>query len=174
MAAAMMIGYKKLVVMLSVAAIACIAFLPWNAGKNLKQYSGRPISDLECSNHSRFCVCSLQEYGSLYVSVRVYIHAGFFFFLLYLTGAKAPEFDYGEGSSGPSNWGNMKPEWAACGAGQLQSPVSIGGEIAETNRTLEFNYRSGNAELRLDDYQVIVTFGEKRIRNLSLCVRVGV
>lgn len=36
------------------------------------------------------------------------------------------EFDYLKNSGkGPALWGTLKPEWAACGTGKLQSPVDL-------------------------------------------------
>lgn len=43
------------------------------------------------------------------------------------------EYEYDEKSDkGPSKWGELKPEWAACGEGKLQSPIDLSPYLAET------------------------------------------
>uniref|UniRef100_A0A1D1YPE2 Carbonic anhydrase n=1 Tax=Anthurium amnicola TaxID=1678845 RepID=A0A1D1YPE2_9ARAE len=38
----------------------------------------------------------------------------------------AGEFSYKEGSpDGPEDWGMLRPEWAACGQGRMQSPIDL-------------------------------------------------
>ena len=41
------------------------------------------------------------------------------------TSPRAQEFGY-FGDTGPAFWGRLSPEWAACGAGRMQSPVDFG------------------------------------------------
>ncbi|KAK7277495.1 hypothetical protein RJT34_22508 [Clitoria ternatea] len=35
------------------------------------------------------------------------------------------EFDYRKGSKGPSQWGELKKEWATCKSGTMQSPIDL-------------------------------------------------
>lgn len=47
--------------------------------------------------------------------------------------AEEEEYDYDENSGrGPSEWGNLTPEWALCNTGRMQSPVDL------TNVTVEY------------------------------------
>jgi carbonic anhydrase len=54
------------------------------------------------------------------------------------SGEQAPEmkhelhWDYGE-EAGPAQWAKLHPDFALCGSGTAQSPIDLGGEIAETN-----------------------------------------
>eukprot|EP00252_Welwitschia_mirabilis_P023578 TRINITY_DN669_c0_g1_i8.p1 TRINITY_DN669_c0_g1~~TRINITY_DN669_c0_g1_i8.p1 ORF type:complete len:279 (-),score=30.09 TRINITY_DN669_c0_g1_i8:163-999(-) len=46
------------------------------------------------------------------------------------------EFEYEEGPTGPSNWGNIKEEWKACSEGKKQSPIDVIREHAILRPTL--------------------------------------
>ncbi|XP_006660137.1 dioscorin DB3S-like [Oryza brachyantha] len=46
--------------------------------------------------------------------------------LLPAAGAEEDEFGYIPGTPrGPENWGSLKPEWATCGGGRMQSPINL-------------------------------------------------
>ncbi|UCH49897.1 MAG: carbonic anhydrase family protein [Betaproteobacteria bacterium] len=67
------------------------------------------------------------------------------------------------GSTGAENWGVLKPEWATCGKGMMQSPIDISDgarldlepikfqyrlsplEIVDTGHTVQVNYLGGSA-----------------------------
>jgi carbonic anhydrase len=84
--------------------------------------------------------------------------------------ALAQTFGY-FGENGPSHWGTLSPDWAACGAGTIQSPVDLGklashhprghrldidydrdstGEIFNNGHTIEVETEGTNT-LTLDD-----------------------
>jgi carbonic anhydrase len=50
------------------------------------------------------------------------------------------EWDYGE-EHGPRNWGELKPEFAACGAGKMQSPINIRNAQPAKLAPILFDYR---------------------------------
>lgn len=51
---------------------------------------------------------------------------------MYDLAAEHGDYDYDENSGrGPSEWGNLKPEWALCKKGKKQSPINF------TNVTVE-------------------------------------
>lgn len=56
------------------------------------------------------------------------------------------------GSAGPEGWGALAPEFAACGVGRLQSPVSIDSRasVTATCHPLRFRYRSSSLYITND------------------------
>ena len=68
-----------------------------------------------------------------------------------VTEAEHP-FTYLEGTAnGPNKWGLIKPEWQACGAGKLQSPIDLVREkvqIFPNLGNLEKDYKPAAAKLR--------------------------
>ncbi|PIM98647.1 Carbonate dehydratase [Handroanthus impetiginosus] len=60
-------------------------------------------------------------------------------------------FSYDENSeNGPSNWGNIRPEWRECNTGRMQSPIDLLNErvqiVSDLGR-LKRNYKPSNATL---------------------------
>lgn len=55
-------------------------------------------------------------------------------------------WDYGT-DAGPAVWGDLDAAYAACGAGQKQSPVDISGDLAEGEARLALDYRAGPASI---------------------------
>lgn len=52
--------------------------------------------------------------------------------IVYTVCTEEEEYEYDENSGrGPSQWGNLTPEWALCSTGRMQSPVDL------TNATVE-------------------------------------
>jgi carbonic anhydrase len=49
-------------------------------------------------------------------------------------------WDY-HGDGGPESWGQLKPEFSTCAAGQRQSPIDIRGGIAVQLEPIQFDYR---------------------------------
>jgi len=52
----------------------------------------------------------------------------------------AHEWGY-SGPEGPAHWGELKPEFAACKTGHLQSPVNIAGARSADLRAIQFEYK---------------------------------
>ena len=63
-----------------------------------------------------------------------------------------PDFDYIEGSpKGPQHWGELKPDWAACKNGRMQSPIDILNEKVKVNPNpgeIRLNYKPSNATIK--------------------------
>ena len=58
------------------------------------------------------------------------------------------DWDYGR-AHGPSHWGDLKAEFAACKAGHNQSPIDVRQTVKADLPAIEFDYR--NAPLRIVD-----------------------
>ncbi len=58
-------------------------------------------------------------------------------------GGDAPHWGYGQGAGGPSQWGRLHPDFAACASGLRQSPIDIRGGIALDLEAPQFDYRPG-------------------------------
>ncbi|KAJ8754034.1 hypothetical protein K2173_001932 [Erythroxylum novogranatense] len=62
------------------------------------------------------------------------------------------EFDYIEGSEkGPRHWGKLNKEWAACEAGNLQSPIDMSSQrvkVIKKPAKLNRNYKPSNATVK--------------------------
>ena len=54
-----------------------------------------------------------------------------------------------EGHAGPEHWGELKPEFATCKIGRLQSPIDIKGAVAADVEPITFGYKP--APLRIID-----------------------
>lgn len=72
------------------------------------------------------------------------------------------EFDYIPGSpKGPEHWGDLRPEWAACKNGKMQSPadLSANGRIDSVpkSQALTMSYRPSNATLKNRGYDIQVS-----------------
>ncbi|XP_052176438.1 alpha carbonic anhydrase 1, chloroplastic [Diospyros lotus] len=75
---------------------------------------------------------------------------------------RVADFSYG-GSTGPENWGSLSPEYAACSAGKLQSPVDITTAEVVHNKALKplkRKYFSVNATLINYGFNVAMEFGD--------------
>jgi carbonic anhydrase len=51
-------------------------------------------------------------------------------------------WSYG-GANGPEHWGDLDPDYAACGRGKEQSPIDIRGAMTADLPPLRFDYKSG-------------------------------
>src|SRR5436190_2715986 len=51
------------------------------------------------------------------------------------------EWDYGK-EHGPRHWGQLKPEFASCGLGKVQSPIDIHGALAAAAAPIQFHYQA--------------------------------
>ncbi|XP_058747185.1 carbonic anhydrase Nec1-like [Vicia villosa] len=62
------------------------------------------------------------------------------------------EFDYIKGSKhGPSHWGELHKEWAACNNGKMQSPIDMSDprvSIVPNLEILKWNYKPQNATIK--------------------------
>ncbi|XP_072980395.1 alpha carbonic anhydrase 7-like [Typha angustifolia] len=62
------------------------------------------------------------------------------------------DFSYLNGTeTGPENWGNIRPDWAACGNGQMQSPIDLldmNVQILPQLGELNASYKPSNAVLK--------------------------
>ena len=44
------------------------------------------------------------------------------------------------GENGPSHWGALRPDWAACGTGSIQSPVDVAKVVPPRSHTIDIDY----------------------------------
>ncbi|MCR4377248.1 MAG: carbonic anhydrase family protein [Rhodospirillales bacterium] len=63
-----------------------------------------------------------------------------------MASGSGPHWTY-EGHEGPANWGELSPEFAACGAGKMQSPVDLADANADGQVTVDFNYSPAELEI---------------------------
>ncbi|KAL2502711.1 Alpha carbonic anhydrase 7 [Forsythia ovata] len=86
---------------------------------------------------------------------------------LFLFGAKSViakevedyrEFDYIKGSpKGPEKWGELKPEWAACKNGTMQSPIDLSNaRVKFISQPIIRNYKPSNATLKNSGHDIWV------------------
>ncbi|KAG6526005.1 hypothetical protein ZIOFF_015979 [Zingiber officinale] len=72
------------------------------------------------------------------------------------------EFSYQKGSElGPEHWGNIHKEWAACGQGQMQSPVDLSDDRVEILPLLGFlrrSYRPAATVLKNRGHDIMLRF----------------
>ncbi|RLM61136.1 alpha carbonic anhydrase 7-like [Panicum miliaceum] len=72
------------------------------------------------------------------------------------------EFSYARGDEhGPEHWGEIKPEWAACGAGRMQSPIDLAHERVSLVRSLgylDYAYRPAEASTVNRGHDIMVRF----------------
>jgi carbonic anhydrase len=71
--------------------------------------------------------------------------------------ADTPHWQYG-GDYGPTCWGRLRPEYALCGSGRLQSPIDIAAPRRQTLPALQFQYRSAPLRVVNDGHTVRVRF----------------
>lgn len=72
-----------------------------------------------------------------------------------------------EGSTGPANWGNLNPDFAACGNGTTQSPVNISNKVVNGENELSIYYQAdplvvvddGDTTLRIGKTQTVIKDG---------------
>ncbi|CAI9760658.1 unnamed protein product [Fraxinus pennsylvanica] len=87
--------------------------------------------------------------------------------LLFLFGAKSVnvqateddrEFDYIRGSpKGPEKWGDLKPEWAECKNGRMQSPIDLSlARVRFMSQPERTTYKPFNATLKNSGYDISV------------------
>ena len=71
------------------------------------------------------------------------------------------EFSYVPGAeNGPERWGAIKEEWAACGTGQMQSPIDVANKRVTLLRSLGYlkpSYRPAEATIVNRGYDISVS-----------------
>lgn len=65
-----------------------------------------------------------------------------------------------EGASGPHAWAHLKPEYAACGKGERQSPIDVRDGIQVQLDAVQFHYQAPNFRVLDDGRTVKVLVGE--------------
>ncbi|KFK43123.1 hypothetical protein AALP_AA1G083400 [Arabis alpina] len=72
------------------------------------------------------------------------------------------EFNYDEqGDKGPSKWGTLKPEWAMCGKGKMQSPIDLCDISVLFDHDLGYlrsSYLPSNATLKNRGHDIMMKF----------------
>ncbi|XVF46303.1 hypothetical protein PTKIN_Ptkin03bG0017000 [Pterospermum kingtungense] len=72
------------------------------------------------------------------------------------------EFDYNKnGEKGPSKWGEINPDWAACGNGTMQSPIDMSNErvkIVSHLGRLKRSYEPSNATLKNRGHDMMLSW----------------
>ncbi|KAL6647471.1 hypothetical protein ACP70R_014908 [Stipagrostis hirtigluma subsp. patula] len=72
------------------------------------------------------------------------------------------EFSYVPGEeNGPEHWGAIKPEWAACGTGRMQSPIDLSHERVSLVRSLGYlnhSYRAAEASIVNRGHDIMIRF----------------
>ena len=70
------------------------------------------------------------------------------------------EFDYIEGSEkGPSHWGEIQKDWAACKNGSMQSPIDLSNrrvKVIPQLGELEINYKPCNSTVKNRGHDILV------------------
>ena len=67
------------------------------------------------------------------------------------------EWDYGK-EHGPLHWGEIKPEFAPCRAGQRQSPVDVAKTEKADLPAIEFDYRPSPLRIIDNGHTILVTY----------------
>jgi carbonic anhydrase len=69
------------------------------------------------------------------------------------------QFSYIEGSgTGPEDWGQLDPDWIACGNGTMQSPIDIQQvQVSPTLGELQRHYKPAPAVLVNDGHYIAVS-----------------
>jgi carbonic anhydrase len=67
-------------------------------------------------------------------------------------------WDYGE-SQGPSHWGELKPEFAACKNGHRQSPIDIRNPQKTDLPSIQFDYKPSPLRIIDNGHTVMITYG---------------
>lgn len=75
---------------------------------------------------------------------------------------KRIEWSY-EGEGGPENWGQLKPDYATCAAGQRQSPIDISDGIRVDLPPIDFKYKPAQFRIIDNTHTVQVTVADNRI-----------
>jgi carbonic anhydrase len=74
--------------------------------------------------------------------------------------AEDEDFSYIPGAdNGPENWGKIKPEWANCSVGRMQSPIDLSDERAKLVQSLGYlntSYRPAEATIVNTGHSVMV------------------
>uniref|UniRef100_A0A0E0ELM3 Carbonic anhydrase n=1 Tax=Oryza meridionalis TaxID=40149 RepID=A0A0E0ELM3_9ORYZ len=82
--------------------------------------------------------------------------------LLTVAGAEDDGYSYIPGSPrGPQNWGSLKPEWATCSSGKMQSPINLGLldlTLAPGLGNLNYTYQNANASVVNRGHDIMVRF----------------
>uniref|UniRef100_A0A565AM15 Alpha-carbonic anhydrase domain-containing protein n=1 Tax=Arabis nemorensis TaxID=586526 RepID=A0A565AM15_9BRAS len=82
------------------------------------------------------------------------------------------EFNYEkEGDKGPSKWGTLKPEWAMCGKGKMQSPIELWDQRVLLDHNLGYlrsNYLPSNATLKNRGHDIMLKFGGNAGRGITI------
>jgi carbonic anhydrase len=60
-----------------------------------------------------------------------------------------------EGAKGPSHWGELDPDYAACAAGHEQSPIDIAGTAKTALPSVRLEYRNGPVRLINNGYTAV-------------------
>jgi carbonic anhydrase len=72
------------------------------------------------------------------------------------------------GPNGPRYWATLSPDWAACGAGEIQSPVDFG-KLAPRSRALTINYDPNTTgEIFNNGHTIEVEVAEASVNLLTL------
>ena len=66
-------------------------------------------------------------------------------------------WDYGE-KSGPSHWGELKPEFAACANGHHQSPIDIRNPQKADLAPIEFDYKPSSLSIIDNGHTIMVNY----------------
>lgn len=81
------------------------------------------------------------------------------------------EFSYDENSeNGPSNWGDIHPEWSSCKNGSMQSPIDLLNERVEIVShlgRLQINYQPSNATIKNRGHDIKVNKLINKFDNLK-------
>jgi carbonic anhydrase len=67
-------------------------------------------------------------------------------------------WDYGE-SKGPSHWGDLKPEFAACKNGHQQSPIDIRNPQKADLPSIQFDYKPSPLRIIDNGHTVMINYG---------------
>ncbi|WP_235943696.1 carbonic anhydrase [Uliginosibacterium aquaticum] len=71
--------------------------------------------------------------------------------------AEAVHWAY-DGEAAPAHWGELAPEFAACGAGKNQSPVNVSGELKAALPKLRFSYTTAVTEVLNNGHTIQANF----------------
>ncbi|QLG87542.1 carbonic anhydrase family protein [Chitinibacter bivalviorum] len=63
-----------------------------------------------------------------------------------------------EGSTGPNNWGNMKPEFATCKSGTQQSPINITETYSQSLDRLQFSYQPSKLNIQNNGHTIQLNY----------------
>jgi carbonic anhydrase len=63
-----------------------------------------------------------------------------------------------EGSTGPANWGDMKPEFAMCKSGTQQSPINISETYSQGLERIQFNYQASKLNIQNNGHTIQLNY----------------